>query len=946
MAYKNKPLTNYAALTTELKQTNQAVGEESGKYHLRSLASDQPNQVSTLVTKFDDWAEGNAESVGNIMPWKYDNSFGYGKILATKDVDLLGNKWGTLSCTSGCDCSPGCSISSAMWMNPEMQYPNAMWYWMKENRPPIELQCTEDTDPLEHWKQVSKEEEIQLAMSVLSPDATSMPWETSMNVLTIVTTYTSSDCGTTAADDLIIVYRLLKAISASDISSADTAIQPLIKNFINSASGLLKTKHRTEWVTASQFVGASSVMATIDEFAQKVSEALLPTDIVVVDAENIIFVVQMMNLSSTNTTGVEFTNNDEDWSVTISSDVFRDLLDIHGEGTKVAFIGVLYKNVSELLTNDVHGGAVYSEDDIITLGKSVISATVRINGDLISVPVDYRLPVDPVDDVAGPYDLKSACVFLEYKHETLLPAERISIHKNLILAIMLSHLVSMATESASQVEVACKIFAVLLHYTCTAMFLWMLAEGIHLYRQIVAVYGSERSWMNYYYTMAWGTPFLIVAITAGIRIEDYGAVNHCWLSVESGLIWAFVGPAILIMTGNLVVLIMVVRVVVSASHASGQKQNDHVKAGVKSSLLLLPLLGITWCFGLFATGEETIAFLYIFSILNSLQGLFIFLFHVVYNSEVRAALRRKKEKFEAERGQFGTSTNATAGSWYTRSTMASRSTRVTRMSSEQTLHLEDVVNDVKMVEDAKLSEPPKKLTTNENQTPTARSSRNSLIVHPNEEIYCCLSTGFVGKDNNSPRAADWIVKNQVTENIKDSTEYPVDRTYDPGEASQKRLERAAIECAKHNIVYNDTSTTRVVSNKYKVIINVMAKVGSGTWRRFMREIDPTCEGGENKRRLNSLTSSEFDQYVRGVFFREPLERLVSFYHFVISPYSMSSTQYFSRYYEFMRKGHVNATMNNKPYLTFSQLAQMIIRSWSKTGTILALATSIYNVTNM
>lgn len=36
-------------------------------------------------------------------------------------------------------------------------------------------------------------------------------------------------------------------------------------------------------------------------------------------------------------------------------------------------------------------------------------------------------------------------------------------------------------------------------------------------------------------------------------------------------------------------------------------------------IVLLPLLGITWVFGLLAIDERTIAFQYIFAILNSLQ---------------------------------------------------------------------------------------------------------------------------------------------------------------------------------------------------------------------------------------------------------------------------------------------------------------------------------------
>ena len=40
---------------------------------------------------------------------------------------------------------------------------------------------------------------------------------------------------------------------------------------------------------------------------------------------------------------------------------------------------------------------------------------------------------------------------------------------------------------------------------------------------------------------------------------------------------------------------------------------------VKASVILLPLLGLTWVFGLFAVNENTAVFAWLFTILNSLQ---------------------------------------------------------------------------------------------------------------------------------------------------------------------------------------------------------------------------------------------------------------------------------------------------------------------------------------
>ena len=44
-----------------------------------------------------------------------------------------------------------------------------------------------------------------------------------------------------------------------------------------------------------------------------------------------------------------------------------------------------------------------------------------------------------------------------------------------------------------------------------------------------------------------------------------------------------------------------------------------VRAILKATVILLPLLGITWVFGILAVNEESVAFAWIFTILNSFQ---------------------------------------------------------------------------------------------------------------------------------------------------------------------------------------------------------------------------------------------------------------------------------------------------------------------------------------
>ncbi|XP_070551395.1 adhesion G protein-coupled receptor L4-like isoform X2 [Ptychodera flava] len=239
--------------------------------------------------------------------------------------------------------------------------------------------------------------------------------------------------------------------------------------------------------------------------------------------------------------------------------------------------------------------------------------------------------------------------------------ERI-IHVNLCLAIGVGQVIFLAGIAATRNKVGCTIVAVLLHYFFTSVFCWMLVEGIQLYAKLVTVFDSNPTGrFTAYFLTGWGVPLVIVVISVAIDHEHYGSENNCWLSVDSGLIWAFVGPALTVMLTNVVFLGMVVRVIAKLQNCAEDDKYTKIRASLKAAIVLLPLLGMTWLFGLLSVNQHTIFFEYIFAILNSLQGLFIFIFYCVNSSEVRAQIARKKQTIELTHGLSFSSVPATTG---------------------------------------------------------------------------------------------------------------------------------------------------------------------------------------------------------------------------------------------------------------------------------------------
>ncbi|KAG9487588.1 hypothetical protein GDO78_007423, partial [Eleutherodactylus coqui] len=119
--------------------------------------------------------------------------------------------------------------------------------------------------------------------------------------------------------------------------------------------------------------------------------------------------------------------------------------------------------------------------------------------------------------------------------------------------------------------------------------------------------------------------------------------TSCWLSLEKGAIWAFVAPALFVIVVNIGILIAVTRIIsrISADNYKVHRDANAFKLTAKAVAVLLPILGSSWIFGVLAVNEQSIIFQYMFAVFNSLQGFFIFLFHCLLNSEVRAAFKHK-----------------------------------------------------------------------------------------------------------------------------------------------------------------------------------------------------------------------------------------------------------------------------------------------------------------
>jgi hypothetical protein len=230
--------------------------------------------------------------------------------------------------------------------------------------------------------------------------------------------------------------------------------------------------------------------------------------------------------------------------------------------------------------------------------------------------------------------------------------ERNFINVNFVIALMLALIFFLAGIDQSNNRRLCKAMTMIMHYLFLSVFCWMLCEGLLLYRLVIRVFHSGKKYSKTYFAIGWGLPAIVVAVSVGLRYDEYGAYKYCFLTSDRQLIYAFIGPMGAILLINLIVFVMVLKKVTCGRDnysVSSSSNPNAIRSSVRAMTVLLPMLGLTWIFGVLAIDTLSFVMACIFTVLNSLQGLFVFLFHCLFSEQVRKALRETRNRTRRRR---------------------------------------------------------------------------------------------------------------------------------------------------------------------------------------------------------------------------------------------------------------------------------------------------------
>ncbi|XP_040352185.1 adhesion G-protein coupled receptor F3 isoform X2 [Herpailurus yagouaroundi] len=194
----------------------------------------------------------------------------------------------------------------------------------------------------------------------------------------------------------------------------------------------------------------------------------------------------------------------------------------------------------------------------------------------------------------------------------------------------------------------CLAAAFLCHFLYLATFFWMLAQALMLAHQLLFVFDqlSQCRVLSLMVVLGYVCPmgFAGAALALYLPRGQYLREGACWLSGKGGALYTFVGPVLAIVGVNGLVLAMAVRKLLRPSPSAGPRaeRRQALLVVIKALLVLTPIFGLTWGLGLATLLEEvsTVPH-YIFTVLNTTQGVFILLFGCLMDKKVREALLKR-----------------------------------------------------------------------------------------------------------------------------------------------------------------------------------------------------------------------------------------------------------------------------------------------------------------
>ena len=231
----------------------------------------------------------------------------------------------------------------------------------------------------------------------------------------------------------------------------------------------------------------------------------------------------------------------------------------------------------------------------------------------------------------------------------------------LSIFLFLAHVLQLTTVFFNETVVYCKISAVVLHWSLLVSFSWMSVISYDLFITFTKLrklhHDTTKKRFKRYAIVVFTscTIVVLVCVFLGIPNSDYtgyGFQGKCFITKFWANLIAFTIPIILMLLINAVLMIVTIvklRSMEKASHRAlthnDNKQSSRKKVVISAlTLKLSVLLGLGWLFGFIGPFIASGAMQFIFNVIVSFQGTFIYIAFGCHKSLVERCCKRKVTK--------------------------------------------------------------------------------------------------------------------------------------------------------------------------------------------------------------------------------------------------------------------------------------------------------------
>ncbi|XP_029452129.1 adhesion G-protein coupled receptor F1-like isoform X2 [Rhinatrema bivittatum] len=219
---------------------------------------------------------------------------------------------------------------------------------------------------------------------------------------------------------------------------------------------------------------------------------------------------------------------------------------------------------------------------------------------------------------------------------------------NIAICLLLSNILYLVLSSISGTDQKelCMAVTFCCHFFFLTFFCWTLVQSLFLFSRLVFVFHhvSKTKFMALAILLGYACPFLIALVTflKFSSTNGYFTDSMCWLESCSGASLAFTVPAIVILLGNFLVLLVVIQKLLRPFVPEGAIEDEEViRKLVKAIIFCVPQFGLTWAVGIpILVYHNSLVLHYLFDILNPLQGFFILLFGCLLDKKVMELTRK------------------------------------------------------------------------------------------------------------------------------------------------------------------------------------------------------------------------------------------------------------------------------------------------------------------